>query len=104
MEYNAHIWAGASITELGYIDKKQNRAIRLINDPNVTSTLAPLSHRRTVGSLTLFYRYLVGTNTCSKEIKQLMPPLKSFQRETRRATDAHSYSVELSRWLSNTAY
>jgi len=31
--------AGAPQSALGYLDKMQNRAIRLINDPNVTSTL-----------------------------------------------------------------
>ena len=103
MEYNAHIWASAPQSALGYLDKVQNRAIRLINDPSVTSTLAPLSHRRTVWSLTLFYRYLVGTNTCSKEIKLLMPPFKVFQRETRMASDAHPYIVEIPRWR-NSAY
>jgi hypothetical protein len=101
LEYNSHIWAGASQTSLNYLDKIQKRAIRLINDETVTNSLAPLEHRRIVGALSLYYRYLVGVGTCSTEIRHLMPPLKLFPRNTRGASSAHPYFMEISRWYKS---
>jgi len=36
LEYNSHIFAGAPSTALQYLDKIQKRAVRIINDTNVT--------------------------------------------------------------------
>ena len=38
------------------LDKIQSNIIRLINDSNLTKSLQPLSHRRLVGYLAIFYR------------------------------------------------
>nr|CAH7757991.1 unnamed protein product [Callosobruchus chinensis] len=57
MEYCSLIWRAATPTTLSILDAVQSRAIRLIGDPALTSHLQPLSHRRTVGDLSLFYRY-----------------------------------------------
>ena len=48
MEYNSHIWAGASQSALQYLDRIQERAKRLIGDDEVSSSLSPLGHRRDV--------------------------------------------------------
>nr|CAH7758935.1 unnamed protein product [Callosobruchus chinensis] len=37
------------------LDAVQRRAVRLIGDPALTCHLQPLSHRRAVGDLSLFY-------------------------------------------------
>ena len=70
------------------------RAIRLISDPSLTSTLDPLSLRRKVASLSLFYRYYFGH--CSDELAACIPPPMARPRSTRQATFAHNYCVELS--------
>jgi len=95
MEYNSHLWAGAPPTTLEYLDKVQNRAIRLIGDSNVTASLAPLGHRRNIGALSLFYKYFVGTDSCSQEIKTILPELKIFTRNTRLASNSHPYFLVL---------
>ena len=60
----------------------------------LTSTLDPLSLRRKVASLSLFYRYYFGH--CSDELVACIPPLMARPRSTRQATFAHNYCVELS--------
>jgi archaellum component FlaG (FlaF/FlaG flagellin family) len=102
MEYNSHLWAGAPSTTLNYLDKVQNRAIRLIGDTNVTASLAPLGHRRNIGALSLFYKYFVGMDSCSQEIKTILPELKIFTRNTRLASKSHPYFLILRK--SSTEY
>ena len=80
MEYCCHIWSGASKTSLSSLDKVQRRLRRLIGD-DLFSTLQPLSHRRNVASLSLFYRYYNGK--CSEELRSMVPPCKTFGRSTR---------------------
>ena len=63
-------------------------------DPTLTSTLDPLSLRRKVASLSLFYRYYFGH--CSDELATCIPPPMARPRSTRQATFAHNYCVELS--------
>ena len=60
LEYCSHIWGAASLTTLSILDSIQRRAVRLINDPNLTRRLPSLQHRRSVGDLSLFYRYFHG--------------------------------------------
>jgi len=86
MEYNSHIWAGASTTTLEYLDRVQDRAIRLIDDENISASLAPLC---------ILYKYFVGNDTCSREIKSILPELKTFSRITRLASSAHPYFLVL---------
>jgi archaellum component FlaG (FlaF/FlaG flagellin family) len=102
MEDNSHLWAGAPPSILKYLDQVQSRAIRLINDESITASLAPLGHRRNVGALTLLYRYFVGCDSCSEEIKTILPVLKSFTRHTRQAARNHPYYLSLN--TSSTDY
>ena len=76
------------------LDRAESKAIRLISDPSLTSTLDPLSLRRKVASLSLFYRYYFGH--CSDELAACIPPPMARPRSTRQATFAHNYCVELS--------
>nr|CAH7753374.1 unnamed protein product [Callosobruchus chinensis] len=62
------------------------RANRLINDPALTCHLQPLSHRRAVGDLQLFYRCSNGF--CSSELTSIIPPLAKSARCTHR-TSSH---------------
>nr|CAH7714630.1 unnamed protein product [Callosobruchus chinensis] len=55
-----HLGSCCPYTTLSILDAVQRRAIRLIGDPALTCHLQPLSHRRAVGDLSLFYRYLNG--------------------------------------------
>jgi len=55
MEYRSQIWGGSPFTAL--LDWVKSKEIHLINDPNLTSSLDPLSLRCKVSSLSLFYRY-----------------------------------------------
>jgi len=92
LEYNSHIWAGAPQTCLQYLDRVQKWAIKIINDANISKDLTSLSHRRNVGALSLFYRYLLGD--CSTEIRDIMPKFKTFARFSRKAAQAHKFTLE----------
>ena len=92
LEYCSHIWGSSPYTSL--LDKIESKAISLIGDPSLTSTLYPLSLRRKVASLSLFYRYYFGH--CSDELATCIPPPMARPRSTRQATFAHNYCVELS--------
>ena len=84
---------GAPKCTLRLLDKVQSKAIRLINNPNLTKSLQPLSHRRLVGDLSIFYRYFNGH--CSQEIRDIIPvPLRRF-RTTRSSTHSHPFQVSL---------
>ncbi|XP_026326736.1 uncharacterized protein LOC113235292 [Hyposmocoma kahamanoa] len=56
MEYCSHLWAGAPKYQLDPLDSIQRRAVRIVDDPMLTDGLEPLSLRRDVGSLCVFYR------------------------------------------------
>nr|CAH7730588.1 unnamed protein product [Callosobruchus chinensis] len=75
LEYCSHIWGAAAPTTLSILDAVQRRAIRLIGDPALTCHLQPLSHRRAVGDLSLFYLYSNGF--CSSELISIIPPLST---------------------------
>ena len=92
LEYCSHIWGSSPYTSL--LDRVESKAIRLIGDPSLTSTLDPLSLRRKVASLSFFYRYYFGH--CSDELAACVPPPMAQSRSTRQATFAHNYCVELS--------
>ena len=91
MEYNSHLWAGASKSSLSCLDKVQGRAVKLIGDNCVSSTITSLSHRRNVGCVVLFYRYFFGK--CSSELRASLPPLQVFGRNTRLAGSSHPYTI-----------
>ena len=93
LEYCSHVWGGASKSTLRLLDKIQSKAIRLINNPNLTKSLQPLSHGRLVGYLSIFYRYF--HRHCSQEIGEIIPvPLRRV-RTTRSSTHSHPFQVSL---------
>ena len=75
------------------LDKVQSKAIRLINNPNLTKSLQPLSHRRLVGDLSIFYKYFHGH--CSQEIREIIPVSLRRVRTTRSSTHSHPFQVSL---------
>ena len=91
MEYCSHIWGGSTSTYI--LDRVESKAIRLINEPTLTSSLDSLSLRRKVASLSLFYRYYFGR--CSAELSDCVPPPLRRPRSTRQALASHKYCVEL---------
>ena len=60
LEYCSHIWGGAPKSTLCLLDKVQSRAIRLINNPNLTTSLQPLSHHRLAGDISNFTYTFTG--------------------------------------------
>ena len=93
LEYCSHVWGGALKSTLCLLEKVQSKAIRLINNPNLTKSLQPLSHRRLVGDLYIFYRYFNGH--CSQEIRDIIPvPLRRV-RTTRSSSHSHPFQVSL---------
>ena len=59
LEYCSHIWGSSPYISL--LGRVESKAIRLIGDPSLTSTLDPLSLRRKVASPSLFYRTTLVT-------------------------------------------
>ena len=93
LECCSHLWGGAPKSTLCLLDKVQSKAIRLINNPNLTKSLQPLSHHRLVGDLSIYYRYFNGH--CSQEIRDIIPvPLRRV-RTTRSSTHSHPFQVSL---------
>ena len=101
LQYCSHVWGGAPKSTLCLLDKVQSKAIRLINNPNLTKSLHPLSHRRLVGNLSIFYRYF--NKHCSQEIRDIIPVLQRRVRTARSSTHSHPFQVSLptSRTLSH---
>ena len=56
------IWfcGGAPKSTLCLLDKVQSKAICLVNNPNLTKSLQPLSHRRLVGDFSIFLDTFTG--------------------------------------------
>ena len=90
LEYCSHIWGTSPFAAL--CDRVESKAIHLIGDPFLTSTLNPPSLHCKVASLCLFYRYYLGH--CSDELTACIPMAQSHS--THQASFAHSYCVELS--------
>ena len=93
LEYCSHFWGGAPKSSLHLLDRVQSKAIRLINNPNLTNSLQSLSHRRLVADLSIFYRYFHGH--CSQEIKNIIPDPVRGVRTTRSSTYSHPFQVTL---------
>ena len=92
MEYNSHVWGGSTHTAL--LNRVESKAFRLINSRPLTDSLQPLSLRRNVASLSLFYRYYHGH--CSFELLNSIPPPLRRPCNTRLAANSHPFSVQLS--------
>ena len=85
-----------SKSTLCLLEKVQSKAIRLINNPNLTKSLQPFSHRRLVGDLSIYYRYFNGH--CSQKIRDIIPvPLRRVgtTRSSRSSTHSHPFQVSL---------
>ena len=93
LEYCSHVWGGAPKSSLHLLDRVQSKAIRLINNLNLTNYLQSLSHRRLVADLSIFYRHFHGH--CSQEIKNIIPDPVRRVRTTRSSTYSHSFQVTL---------
>nr|CAH7752052.1 unnamed protein product [Callosobruchus chinensis] len=74
LEYCSHIWGAAAPTTLSILE-------------------GPLSHRRAVGDLSLFYRNSNGF--CSSELTSIIPPLAKPARCTRGTSSSHPKAVVL---------
>ena len=89
----SHVWGGAPKSTLCLLDKVQSKAIRLINNPNLTKSLQPLCHRRLVGDLSICYKSFHGH--CSQDISDIIPvPLRRV-RTTRCSTHSQPFQVSL---------
>nr|CAH7750971.1 unnamed protein product [Callosobruchus chinensis] len=73
LECCPNIWGAATPTTLYILNAVQRRTIRLIRDLVLTFHLQPLSHRRAVGDLSLFYGH--STAFCSSELSSIISPL-----------------------------
>ncbi|XP_026314041.1 uncharacterized protein LOC113225816 [Hyposmocoma kahamanoa] len=92
MEYCSHLWAGAPKYQLDPLDSIQRRAVRIVDDPMLTDGLEPLSLRRDVGSLCVFYRLYNGE--CSDELFELVPPSLFYHCTTRRRRRLHPHFLD----------
>ena len=92
LEYCSHIWGSSPYTSL--LNKVESKAIHLIGDPSLTSTLDTLSLRHKVASLFLFYHYYFGH--CSDELAACILPPMAQPLSTWQASFAHNSYVELS--------
>nr|CAI5829969.1 unnamed protein product [Callosobruchus analis] len=92
LEYCSHVWSCAPKHSLKLLDSIQNRAVRLIDTPNLTRDLDSLEHRRRVAALSLFCRFYHGR--CSRELSQIITPKavrKKNTRETLTSLFQHSF-------------
>ena len=75
IEYCCHIWAGAPSCYLELLEKLQKRICRTVGP--FAASLEPMTHRRNVASLCLFYWYYFGRS--SSETVELVP--RPYSRE-----------------------
>ena len=91
LEYCSHVWGATPKSTLCLLDKVQSKAIRLINNPDLTKSLQPLSHRRLGGDLSIFCRYF--HRHYSQEIRAIIPVPLRHVRTTRSSTHSHLIQV-----------
>ena len=94
MEYCCHIWARAPACHLSLLDRVQKHIVNLVGE-ELGSSLQPLSHRRSVASLCLFYRYFHGK--CATSVSDLVTPVRVCKCETRLSACSHPYTLALLR-------
>ena len=87
LEYCSHVWSGAPKSSLNLLDRVQSKAIRLINNPNLTNSLQSLSHRRLVADLSIFYHYFHGncshfTDTHSHPFQVTLPSPRTLAHKS----------------------
>ena len=105
MEYCCHIWAGATACHLSLLDGIQRRIVNLVGH-DLASSLEPVSLRRSVASLSLFYRYYNGR--CYKGLSLVVPPNRTFGRTTRFSAHSHPHTVSVPKantwWYSSSFF
>ena len=94
IEYFCHVRAGAPICYLELLDKLQKQICRIVG-PSLADSLESLARRRSMVSLSFFYRYYFGR--CSSELAQLVPLHFSRGRSTRYSDRLHDFSVTIPR-------
>ena len=92
LEYCSYIWGSFPYTS--HLDRVESKAVRLIGDLSLTSTLDPLSLRCKVAFLSLLYCYYFG-HYFDELAACILPPM-ARPCSTRKATLAHNYCVEFS--------
>ena len=90
MEYPSQAWGGSTHTAL--LNRVESKTFRLINSPPLTDGLQSLTHRLSVASLSIFYRYFHGY--CSSEFANCRTPPLLRPRCT-RLSSSHPYSTPL---------
>ena len=93
LEYCSHVWGGAPKSSLHFLDRVHSKAIRIINNPNLTNSLQSLFQLRLVADLSIFYRYFHGH--CSQKIKNIIPDPVRRVRTTRSSTYSNPFQVTL---------
>src|SRR5678816_2064183 len=93
MEYCSHIWEGEVYGFTRLLDRVGSMAKRIIICSGLCGSLDPLSLRRDVGALSLFYRYRGGR--CSSELITRVPPPLRRPLRTRGALSAHEFCVDV---------
>ena len=91
MAYNSNFWADAFKSALDFVDRIQSRALKLIGDDMVASSMTSLGHRRNVSCIVLFYKYYFGK--CSAGLSELIPLPQVFGRNTRLSGRSHAFTV-----------
>ena len=94
VEYCCYVWSGAPSCYLDLLDKLHKRICRIIG-LSLAASLEPLSDRRNVASLSLFYMYYFGR--CSAELPQLVSLPFPRGRSTRYSDRLHHFSVTIPR-------
>ena len=91
--YWSQVWGGAPKSTLCLLNNVQSKAIRLINNPDLTTSLQPLFQCHLVGDLATFYGYFL--RYWSQEIRDIiLVPLRRV-RTTRSSTHSHPFQVSL---------
>ncbi|CAH2084689.1 unnamed protein product [Euphydryas editha] len=101
MEYCSHLWAGAPAYQLGPLDSVQRRAVRIVDDPILTSDIEPLSLRRDLASLCVLYRLYNGL--CSEELFEMMPTAAFYHRTARHRQGIHAHTLQ-PKWSRTVRY
>ena len=100
LEYCSNLIDSASKKSIELIEKLQARAMRILGcSDHLKENILPVTHRRSVGALSLLYRYFHGRS--SKELLRLVPTLQHLHSSTRHCTAAHGFSLAIPRSRTN---
>ncbi|XP_052751430.1 uncharacterized protein LOC128200816, partial [Galleria mellonella] len=95
MEYCCHLWAGAHKYQLESFDSLERRAMRVVDDPRLTSGIEPLSLRRDFASLCVFYCLYNGL--CSEELFNITATVYHRTGRHRQVVHPHVLQPQWSR-------